>query len=178
MILLNSAFGYYDDILKHQDAILFLSHPDCDICKKKLEVWQNVKEKHVEKKIILDYVDCKKHATFCDKHQVDQYPTILFNIGKDWTKFLQPQTEESIDNFIQTFPELCRFPNDLSGCHSSVIDWTQNNKAHKDFDYKKEAELLDKKLFDKIKEMQNIVHEKYVLTQKETFVEYLTTTDL
>ena len=50
IIFMNPVFGYYNDILKHQDAILFLSHPDCEICKEKLEMWKTIKEKHVEKK--------------------------------------------------------------------------------------------------------------------------------
>ena len=172
-IFINSVLGYRDDLLKYNDAILFLSHPKCEICEERLLLWKNIQEQHKEKNINLDYVNCAQHAEFCINQNVDQYPTILFNVGKEWTKFLQTHSEENINKFIETFPKACRFPNNLEGCHSSVIEWTHDTKSHTTFNYKKELELINKKILNKIREIQSIVEEKQIVAQKSMFLDYL-----
>ncbi len=167
------ALGYRDDLLKYRDAVLFLTHPKCEICEEKLAIWKSIQKQHKEKNIILDYVDCDKHVEFCTKQNIDQYPTILFNVGKEWTKFLQSHSEQNINKFIETFPKACRFPNNLEGCHSEVIEWTHNTKSHTTFDYKKELDLINKKIIKKIKEIQIIVEDKQIIAQKSMFLDYL-----
>lgn len=162
----------FPEILKKQNAILRISSRNCELCESNRKKWDTLVVKYKNNEIYTENIFCEDNKTICENLNITSYPTIAFNFGKEWL-FLKHDAQKNMETLFSHQPAICRFPNNISGCHEDTIKWTEKTKEHSMFDYEKEMQANTRKFKPLLKQLHKYGENKKIINEKKMYLEHL-----
>lgn len=159
------------EVLKGKNVILRLSSRNCELCESNTKEWDMFADEHKNNKIHTEKIYCEDRKDLCQKLKIQHYPTIMYHFGQEWLPFLHKQTKKNFEHFLSKRPPICRFPDDISGCHPETIEWTQKINEHSTFDYEKEMENSIKSMTPIMQTLQEYSMKKRIIYEKKVFLD-------
>ena len=176
--------AFNSDILKTKRVILRISSRDCVVCESFRKDWDLFKSKHKDDAdMFIGDVFCEDDKSLCDEIGINSYPEIRINTGMSWFRFSKQHLTKNLEQLMNEIPAICRFPNNIGGCHYKTIEWTHDvldqewthDVSEQSYaNLKKEEKKVSNSLKKLATEMHTFAIKKQIIFEKKMYLESLT----